>query len=354
MKSSTKKILVFGCSGIGLAALLIGGAALWLVFSIASSINNNMTGGYVVSGGKVNYYAGLGGFGPPQSWEIKEADAATFKDLGEGYAKDQNNAYFAGVILPQSSGASFKIIQKPYAADQNHVYYEKWILSDAPADFKFISQDAQGILATDGKKVFLGPTALFPETVDAGTFERIGATVYFKDKNHVYTEKKIIEDADPATFKVIPGHNEIYAKDKTGVFYDAVRIKDCDGAAFQILESNYSRDGRNAFWKATKISDDAPNFKAFPGTTLTAYAKDGKNVFWCDKKLDKADPRTFVGLSYYYGKDKNNVWFGVSAQDLPEIVEKADPASFEIDEGDPFNAKDKNNYFESGRIKGPR
>ncbi len=377
---------MIACSVIGLCAFAVIGAAVWIILATAQKGTKNIAGGYLIENGKVIYYSGLSGFGAPQSREITEADAATFKVIEQDYATDKNNAYLDGRIIPQSDGASFKVLRKPYAADRNHVFYNDAVLSDAPKNFKFIVQNPapndRETFSTDGAKVFYGAKAIFPETIDAATFAPVGSTRYFKDKNHVYTLEKIIEGADSDTFEVVPGYLEKYAKDKKSVFYDGVKVENCDAAThkilnenihtdarhvfyavqkfsddpanFEILASDYSKDAKNIYWKSSKISGaDTTNFKVFATENTFNYAKDGKSVFWCDKKLDKADAATFVGLSNGYGKDKTNVWFGLHQEDQPEIVANADAATFEIYKSDTAEARDKNNNFKFGAVTKP-
>lgn len=386
MKTSSGQKILIGCSGIGFVALLIVGVIGLFAVRALNSVSNHMSGGYVVSGGKVNYYTGLSGFGAPQSREIEEADAATFAALDDRYAKDKNNAYFEGRIIPQSSGATFEVVRNPYAKDGNHVFYRWQVISDVPTNFKFIlPNDAKGTFSTDGEEVFYEADyqikALFPGTLDAATFERIGSTNYFRDKNHVYTVEKLLEGADPKTFEAVRD-NGIYAKDKTGVFYNGVKVADCDvrthkilnggfhrdarrvffnadkisddAGNFQTLTAFYSKDGKNAFWKTDKISTDGANFKAFPSGVGTGYAKDGTTVYWMGNKLDNADAASFVGLNANYGKDKNTVWYGNGFNEQPSIVENADAATFELDSNGGYEAMDKNHGFYEGRKRGPR
>jgi len=273
MKSSTKNFILIGCSGIGLVGLLAAGIVGWLLFSAAESFHNYTTGGYKVSGGKVTFYKEASGLSPWQSWEITEADAATFKVLDDGYATDKNHAYADGYLLPQSESKTFKIIQKPYAADQNRVFYERWLLSDSPGKFRVIGDG----YSADGEKVFSEMQEFLPGTVDAATFERVGSSDFFRDKNRVYMNEKIVEGADSATFEPLPSKtysnakNFDYAKDARSVFYQGVKVAGCDPKTHKMIDFQTHRDARHLYLLTEKISDDPDHFQ-----TLDAdYSKDG-------------------------------------------------------------------------------
>lgn len=382
MKNSTLKILLIGCLGIGFFLLLFAGVAGLFVYGYLAEGYKGYAGGYKVSGGRVFYNAGAIGLNPNGTWkEVENADAATFSALNEGYAKDKNSGFFEGYIIPDSSGKTFKVVGKDYAKDQAHAFYQRYRISDLPDNFKFIAENEKGVYATDGQKVFIRSSELFPETLDAATFELIGATGYFKDKNHVYSVDKMLEDSDPATFKVLPDFAGVFTQDKNHVYFKDNLVKDCDPAThkiltfvshrdanhiffgadklsddaanFQVLTANYSKDSKNVYWGMDKISADAATFTAFPSIGGTAYGKDSKNVYWGDLKMPKADVASFVGLDHYYAKDKNHVYFGVGSTDIPKPIEKVDAATFELTGGE-YDGRDKDNIIHFGSVLRPR
>ena len=379
MPSSSKKAALVGCSVFGFFAATV---IVWLAVSAFEAYRSFTTGGYQVGWRKVDYYQKGSGYTLGFSWEVEGADALSFKVLENGYAKDKNHAYFDGYVIPQSDGKTFKVIRSPYAADQNHVFYGKEAFSDAPEQFKFVQYEND--FSTDGETIFYNGKALFPGRLDAATFQRIGGSDYYKDKNTVLTLEKIVEGADPETFESIPyeknlgDHRDIYyAKDKQSVFYEGVKVEGCDPKTHQIIDStthrdarhvfiktekvgddaanfknfegNYSKDGKNVYWKSIRIEGaNAANFKVFETTYGRGYGTDGKHIYWCAQKFDRADVATFVGLNGDYGKDKNHVWYGYNPDELPQIVENADVATFEIYAG---GGRDKNSYFDYGRFK---
>ena len=90
-----------------------------------------------------------------------------------------------------------------------------------PPKFRVIG----GGYSADGEKVFSEREEFLPGTVDAATFERVGSSDFFKDKNHVYMDdSKLSKGADSATFEYLPSKsytnakNFLYAKDKAEHF----------------------------------------------------------------------------------------------------------------------------------------
>ena len=92
---------------------------------------------------------------------------------------------------------------------------------------------------------------------------------------------------------------------------------------------------------------DKTTFKCLEG----GYAKDKNNVYvFPDYKLDEADPNTFEVLSLMYGRDKNQIYFSnnkLSNSDLSTF--KAYDKELKTDEIF-YDAEDKNNYYQVGKI----
>lgn len=187
MQSPTKKVVLLGCSVFGSLGLLAAGVILWLLFSATQTLHTYTAGSYKVSWGKVYFYQPASGFTMWQSWEITEADAASFEILEDGYAKDKNYAYVDSYLLSQSESRTFKITRKPYAADQNHVFYERWRITKCPEKFRIMKKG----YSANGEKAFSEGKDFLPGTVDARTFEQVGSSDFFKNKNRVYVNEQM-------------------------------------------------------------------------------------------------------------------------------------------------------------------
>lgn len=363
--------------GVVLLIMLIVGGCSWVNEGLTSNF-----GGYLVKDGKVTYHTGMQGLAMKRSWEVEGADAATFASIGYGYGKDKNHAYLDGLIIPSSDGATFDVIKAPYAADKAHVFIRGYQLSDSPTTFKIIAELEKGTFSTDRKKVFYGSEEFLPGTVDAATFEQMGLGEFFRDKAHVYTPEKMIEGADPETFRALGTNNGLYAMDKDSVFYNATEVQGCnpkkhyvikgsfheddkgvfygtkkltdDVKNFEVLKSEYSWDSKHVYWMTDVISDDVQNFRAFPTDTFNAYAKDNKNVFRCGEKVTGVDQVSFAGIDDRYAKDKDKVYFSIQCESKLSTVDGADPMSFELVIGiDNVDGKDKTNNYNFGTNRGP-
>ncbi|MDC0008168.1 DKNYY domain-containing protein [bacterium] len=135
-------------------------------------------------------------------------------------------------------------------------------------------------------------------------------TVYFqidKDQRKLRGKLRPIEEADAATFKVIPSTLD-YGSDKTSVFMDFQLIEDADPESFKLLEKNQ-------------------------------FATDKDHVYYYGLKMKGADPKTFVIVNDHYSSDANHIFHNHFQ------IEGADLESFEILRNDRY-AKDKNHFYD--------
>lgn len=107
---------------------------------------------------------------------LDQADPATFADLGLGYGKDASHIFYGntgtfgslkGNIIPEADPASFVVVADNYGKDNAHIYSIGKMLQDA----------------------------------DVNTFTRIGDSIYFKDKSHIWYRN----DNGPGGLGLIPG-----------------------------------------------------------------------------------------------------------------------------------------------------
>ena len=358
--------------------LLFSVSLIWL-----SACTPRLAGGYEVKNGKVIYHTGMTGLGSTSNKVVEGADATTFEKLDRYYGRDKHRAYYRGDAIKNTHGPTFELLTKPYQKDKNHVFYAGKVISDYPKDFRILfsvkhnSGGGDTKFATDGRHVFKSGSKFLPDEVDPASFERIGNTRYFKDKNHVYDIASVVESADPASFEVNARFNGTFSKDKNGVFFEGRRVEDIDLDShrildryhhkdksavyfrrevlskdpenFTILSESYSRDSKHAYWRAKRISDDAENFVAYPSRRGASYGKDSKNAFWGWKTIPDADVASFVGLNHNYAKDKDNVYFAVNTVNPPKVIKDADPATFALVKGEKgIDARDKDGPFNFG------
>lgn len=167
------------------------------------------------------------------------------------------------------------------------------------------------------------------DNIDPNSFELINK-FYSKDKNRVYrlneyepwiTGVSILEDSDPATFKLLQEDGFIYGKDKNNVYYEWKKIQGADTETFQILDYPYSKDKNNVYYSYEGIVESADP-ETFIVVKSGFYMKDKNNVYYNGKIIQGADSETFEFVKPGYAKDKNNVYHGKN------IVEGVDPKTF--------------------------
>ena len=145
--------------------------------------------------------------------KITGADRNSFEILGYSIARDKNNVYNKGEKLGNIDIASFKYFDNGIAKDKNRVFY-----MDERKDIK---------------------------NVDAKTFERMGESYYFRDKNNVFALKNDYSDSnynwvlemskniDRSSFDIL---NTEFGKDKNGVYYFGEKIDGISSNNAKVVE----------------------------------------------------------------------------------------------------------------------
>lgn len=156
--------------------------------------------------------------GSPSTFQLlnpkREEDGLVYAD--SGFAKDEKQIYYNGVVLRGADIDSFQIIDYSYSKDKNNIYFLSDVLKDA----------------------------------DPETFQRISDTCYMKDKARVYYNYKVLEGADPETFVVLnSGFEPTYSKDKNHVYStyrlfscETIIIEGADVESFEVSEAGLAKD----------------------------------------------------------------------------------------------------------------
>lgn len=237
-------------------------------------------------------------------------------------------------------------------------------------------------------------------SVDLDSFQLLdGRNNVFKDKNHVYYEDKIIEDADPNTFQIflvtskyakdksnifwldkrypttfnadintfeVDVENPKWAKNQYSVFYKGYKQWELDAKSLKILGENHVQDHANIYF----IDKDFPRPKPIVGADINTFsiidnkefeginayrreqrfAKDRLHIYYRESIIDQADPATFKVLGEYgnFAIDKKNVF--IKKDDVYQILKNADRESFTLTQRG-SDAEDKNFLYSSkGKI----
>lgn len=186
---------------------------------------------------------------------------------------------------------------------------EKTLVDQADAStFTTIQHEINIDLGKDKNHVFID--ALILENADPLTFEQI-KEYYWRDKNQVYLlgfgrADKTIEYADPKTFTLI--NNNEWVKDKKNVFNKLINL--------------WAKDKSNVYFMYNKLNGVNP--KEFVSLDED-WGKDDSFYFYHDLKLDSLDYKTAQIVSSSYIKDKNRVFF------QNKLVKDANPSTFKAD-----------------------
>ena len=289
---------------------------LFLFFWVGSIVNADIrvVPFYEIHGNSV-YYRTENGLE-----KLQNSDAKTFEILGYYIAKDKNNVYYKGTKIENVDSASVKTFGNFIGKDKNRVFY-----------------------ITGNEDI---------KDADAESFEIMGDTRYFRDKNNIFVIKYSNDFPDGEGFIKLPNIdrnsfitlNEEIGKDKNGVYYIDEKINGINPNNIKVIE---------------KIGQD--NYILQSGNNYYLTFNSNKDLY--DRKNDKIEAKKinnlnidfstfkYFGILNYY-KDKNSFYYH-SDNDLKKIKSEIDVKSADkVLELNDF-VKDKNNlyYFSNGKIE---
>lgn len=134
-----------------------------------------------------------------------------------------------------------------------------------------------------------------------------GEKVYYVSWNEGSGKNKtLIQGADAETFKELK-HSK-YAIDKNNVYYEAGRLRDANPKTFISILDYYGKDNRFAYKGGDKI--DGADGKTFEVIEGGPYSKDNKDYYFDTISMKVSDLKTFKILNQnsdfgYWAKDKN-------------------------------------------------
>ena len=279
------------------------------------------------------------------------------KDSYTDYYVDKSNVYMDKDNLKKITGAdrnSFEILGYSIARDKNNVYNEGEKLENVDiASFKYFDYG----IAKDKNRVFYIDRHKDIENADAKTFERMGESYYFRDKNNVFALKndysdsnynsglEVLKNIDRNSFDIL--NNEI-GKDKNGIYYFGKKIDGIPSNNAKIVEELGDND------YILKNGKDYYLITVNAGNSYYESNDDEKEKFKI-KKINglNIDYNTFKYFEIYdLYKDKNSFYYH-SDNDLKKIKSDINIQSAEkILKLNDF-VKDKNNiyYFSDGKLE---
>lgn len=258
---------------------------------------------------------------------LEQSDPDSFEVIESGlFAKDKSNVYFRKLIVPEADGDSFEFTQKTncfgyeyrlYAKDAHNLYIG--LLADTGSKIRVISDmNLENLEIFDcgffkDNSVVFSDEKMIPQA-DAASFEFLKYG-YSKDKDSVFYLSEYVEGADPDSFEVLDFilkntgavvPDVVYAKDKDFVFYNTEKIEKGDPGSFRILPHYYSLDKENVYFKDTFIPDADPDtFLVFDQESYEIYAKDKNHVYFSGEKVEGMDAQTFEMITQKHWRNKN-------------------------------------------------
>jgi len=286
-------------------------------------------------------------------------DVKTFRALENSkdvtsidYFVDKNNIYYAYENLEKIQGAdknSFEVLGNYIAKDKNNVYYNGKKMENVDSkSFKnfgnFIGKDKNRVFYITGNEDI--------KDADAESFEIMGDTYYFRDKNNIFVIKYSNDFPAGQGFIKLPNIDrnsfitlsEEIGKDKNGVYYFGEKITGINPNNVRVIEEmgqdNYILQSENNYYLTFNSNSDLYDRK---NDKIEAKKINNLNIDFSTFK--------YFGIFDYY-KDKNSFYYH-SDNDFKKIKSGIDVGSADkVLELNNF-VKDKNNlyYFSNGKIE---
>lgn len=228
---------------------------------------------------------------------------------------------------------------------------------------------------------FRGPMKKEVVGYDSETFKALRFNSHAKDKNHAYYCGRIIEGADPETFKPV---NKEYSVDANSIFYMEKRRSNASPESLRILKGKFALDSDSVYYSYESISEADPetfkilkkgysrdkNYVFYENRTLHEvqepdqykvlchlWGRDSQRYYFKGAEIKGADYNSFQilrtsSVSSSYAKDKNHVYYCSYFQSKIEvsIIEGADIKTFKIVSNNMSgSAKDKNGFYNLGK-----
>jgi hypothetical protein len=176
--------------------------------------------------------------------------------------------------------------------------------------------------------------------VDTDSFTVLSGGIYAKDKNSVFFNGRLIEDADPFTFTPLPRITSPlirYSKDVRHVYLNRLRVIGADPSSFRVVDGPYSRDDRNfycgcvpmdvanpdrfevVYWSGivemggdSLVESYGPAFEQIDATIIVAegWARDGEYYYCGPRRITDRDYATIEVVSASKARDKDGEFWG--------------------------------------------
>jgi hypothetical protein len=239
--------------------------------------------GYHVTDDTVYY---LNAF-PGKAFQIDGVDVASFHVFDQTYARDKSHVYLNGGVLSGADAATFQPLERPgFAKDAQHVYQRDAAISTDPAHFELLD----GELSKDGSAVYWSDgRVLSQDPAHFAIISNVDHYLFTKDAETVHVNGNPIDQADPATFRVLGG---AYATDGQRAFYFDQLIPDAALASFHPIKAPYADDADRVYWMGKTIDGaDPATFRVL--NAAFECSADAERAYYRRTVIAGAEPRTF-------------------------------------------------------------
>jgi serine/threonine protein kinase len=192
--------------------------------------------------------------------QCADIDATSFKALSEEYTKDKNKVYFKWISnrrfwvveLPLADAKSFEVINSNLARDTKQVW---WYGEPLPeVDPKTVELVNAGFVWKDAKRVWYQRNAI--SGADAKTFRHLDQAFY-RDANRVYWSSTPLEGADLDTFRTF-GEDSPYGADRNNIWRASTKISGYDASTFEAIHQSVIKDKNGVYANDHLIENAAP------------------------------------------------------------------------------------------------
>ena len=236
------------------------------------------TGGYKILNGNVYYNNVI----------LHEADPNTIQDLGYGYAKDNENVWLEGKLLPLVDARSFRLKNDstPPPPPQSAAVVPS---QSAGAGIGNVISSILGVAVGRNPVPAPGHDHIQQEI----GYEVIGTKVYYNGT--------VVSNASAHSFKDLGCG---YAKDSYRVYYCGKKLTD-NPSRFTALTDGYAKDSFNVYYFGKKIGASTSGFKVLSD----GYAKDAFDAYYCGKEVVGSSASTFKVTGNGYAKDSWETYY---------------------------------------------
>ncbi len=221
---------------------------------------------------------------------LENVDKESFENIGEGYSKDKNNIYYNNEKFKNIDVKTFQLMGNGFSKDKNNVYFEKNKIEGAEAKTfqivdNFFEKDRSNVFYKEHKLKNISPIEF--QTLYMSKNSNVAYAIFFKNKDGVFkllienpfdlTKNKIVKlNVDKDSVKIL---SKNYYKDRNNVYCNDKVLKGADVKTFEMI-GNDKDEAMDEFIDALEnIFDDSSSLEKSNETnksTITAQDKNHK------------------------------------------------------------------------------